>query len=163
MSDWVATILAGIVIAIGIAGVVVPLLPGLWLIWAAAFVYGLVTDFSAAAWIAMAIITALAVFGTAVVYYLPARKTGEMGMPHWGQAVVAACAVAGFFLIPVVGAFVGLAIGTLGVALIMERDVSDAFAKAWATLMAMVKGAAIQLLVALGMALVWGVWALSVV
>ena len=162
MTDWAATILIGIVIAIGIAGVILPILPGLWLIWVAALVYGLLVGFSVWGWLAMALLTLLAAVGTGIVYYLPARKTGEVGLPRWGQLVIAGFAVVGFFVIPIVGAFVGLAVGALLVALVVERDLGGALGKAWATLLEMLKGAAAQLGIALVMALVWGLWAVSV-
>ncbi len=163
MSDWAATILVGIVIAVGIAGVILPLLPGLWLIWGAALVYGLLVGFDPSAWLAMALITALAAVGTAVVYYLPAKKTSEIGIPRWGQLVVAGFAIVGFFVVPIVGAFLGLAVGALLVALVVTRSVGGAFGTAWATLFEMFKGVAAQLGIALLMAVVWGLWAFSVV
>lgn len=163
MTEWVATILVGIVIAVGIAGVILPLLPGLWLIWGAALIYGLLVGFGVSGWLAMAALTVLASLGTVVVYYLPARKTSEVGLPRWGQLLVAGFAIVGFFVVPIVGAFLGLAVGTLLAALVVERDVGDALGTAWATLLEMLKGAAVQLGVALLMAMVWGLWAFSVV
>ena len=163
MNAWIATILVGIVVAVGIAGVILPILPGLWLIWGAALVYGLLVGFGWAGWVAMVVLTVLALVGTGIVYYLPARKTSEAGVPRWGQLVIAAFAVVGFFVIPIIGAFVGLAVGALLVALVVERDVTDALGTAWATLVEMFKGAALQLGIALLMALVWGLWAFSVV
>lgn len=163
MNDWAATILVGIVIALGIAGVILPLLPGLWLIWGAALAYGFLVGFDRSAWLAMALITALAAIGTGVIYYMPAKKTSEMGIPRWGQLVVAGFAIAGFFVVPIVGAFLGLAVGALLVALVVERRIGDALGTAWATLFEMLKGAAAQLGIALLMAVVWGLWAFSVV
>ncbi len=162
MTDWAATILVGIVIAVGIAGVVLPVLPGLWLIWVAALVYGLLVGFDGWAWPAMVAITALAVAGTAIVYYLPAKKTGEAGIPGWGQLVIAACAIVGFFVIPIVGAIIGVVVGTLGVAVIVERDLRNAGSTAWSMLVEILKAAAIQLAIALAMAVVWGAWAFTV-
>ena len=111
----------------------------------------------------MAALTVLAAIGTAVVYYLPAKKTSEVGIPWWGQLLIAGFSIAGFFMVPIVGAFIGLAAGTLFVALVVERDVADALGTAWATLLEMLKGAAAQLGIALLMAVVWGLWAFSVV
>ncbi len=100
MTEWLVTILVGIVVAVGIAGVILPLLPGLWLIWGAGLVYGLIVGFGAAGWLAMAALTVLAVGGTAVVYYLPAKKTSEVGIPWWGQFLIAGFSIAGFFMVP---------------------------------------------------------------
>ena len=162
MTDWAATVLVGIVIAVGIAGVVLPVLPGLWLIWGAALVYGFLVGFNGWAWPAMVAMTALAVAGTATIYYLPAKKTGEIGIPGWGQLVIAATAIVGFFVIPIVGAVVGLVVGTLGVAVIVERDLRNAGSTAWSMLVEILKAAAIQLAIALAMAVVWGAWAFTV-
>ncbi len=162
MTDWAATVLVGIVIAVGIAGVVLPVLPGLWLIWGAALVYGFLVGFNGWAWPAMVAMTALAAAGTATIYYLPAKKTGEVGIPGWGQLVIAASAIVGFFVIPIVGAIVGLVVGTLGVAVIVERDLRNAGSTAWSMLVEILKAAAIQLAIALAMAVVWGAWAFTV-
>lgn len=163
MTDWAATILVGAAIAVGIAGVVLPVLPGLWLIWGAAVVYALVTGFDGWAWPALVAITALAVAGTAIIYYLPAKKSGEAGIPTWGQLVIAAAAVVGFFVIPIVGAIVGVVVATLVVAVLLEADLRNAGSTAWGMLMEMLKAAAIQLAIALAMAVVWGMWAFTVV
>ena len=162
MTDWLATVLVGILIAVGIAGVILPILPGLLLIWFAALFYGLIVGFGLAGWLAMAAITALAVIGTGIVYYLPARKTREVGFPRWGQFLVAGATVVGFFVVPVVGAVLGLVFGTLLVALAVERNLGDAWGTGWAMLIEILKSAAIQLSMALSMAVAWGLWALSV-
>lgn len=162
MTDWLATVVVGVVIAIGIAGVILPVLPGLWLIWGATLVYGLLVGFGISGWLAFAAITALAAIGTGIVYYLPARKTSEVGMPRWGQLVVAVCAVIGFFVLPIVGAIVGLVLGTLAVAVIVERNIAKAWSTAVTMLAETLKAAAIQLGIALLMAVVWGLWAVSV-
>ena len=162
MTDWLATVLVGILIAVGIAGVILPILPGLLLIWGAALFYGLMVGFGFAGWLAMAVITTLAVIGTGIVYYLPARKTRELGFARWGQLLVAGTTVVGFFVVPVVGAILGLVFGTLLVALVVERNVGDEWGTGWAMLIETLRSAAIQLGVALLMAVVWGLWALSV-
>lgn len=84
-------------------------------------------------------------------------------MPRWGQLLVAVAAVIGFFVIPIVGAIVGVIVATLFVALVVERDLGNAGSTAWAMLVAILKASAIQLAIALTMAVVWGLWALSVV
>ncbi len=162
MTDWLATVLAGILIAVGIAGVIVPILPGLLLIWGAALFYGLIVGFGFAGWLAMAVITALALIGTGIGYYLPARKTRAVGFPLWGQLLVVGATVVGFFVVPVIGAILGLVLGTLLVALAVERNLGEAWGTGWAMLIEMLKSAAIQLGMALFMAMAWGLWALSV-
>ncbi|GMQ84680.1 MAG: hypothetical protein BMS9Abin07_0244 [Acidimicrobiia bacterium] len=110
----------------------------------------------------MVTITSLAAVGTGIIYYLPARKAGEVGMPRWGQLVAAGGAIVGFFVIPIVGAIVGLVAGTLLVALIIHRDLGETLATTVTILVETLKAAAIQLALALTMAVVWSLWAFSV-
>ncbi len=76
--------------------------------------------------------------------------------------MLAGATLAVFFVVPVIGAILGLVFGTLLVALVVERNLGDAFGTGWAMLIEMLKSAAIQLGVALFMAVAWGLWALSV-
>jgi uncharacterized protein YqgC (DUF456 family) len=163
LTDWFATILVGITIAVGIAGVILPIFPGIWLIWGASLVYGLLVGFDVWGWLAMAAITGLAAIGTGIIYYLPAKKTGEVGMPGWGQLVVAGCAVVGFFIVPIVGAILGVIVGTLAVALVVEGHLGRSMGTASTMLIEILKASAIQLGIALLMAVIWGLWAVSVI
>jgi uncharacterized protein YqgC (DUF456 family) len=103
-------IVVGLAIGTGIVGVVVPVLPGALLAWAAiavwAFVVGGVT-----AWTVLGVAT-MAIGGAQVVKVLvPGRRLRDAGVPR--QSIVAGLvlAVAGFFLIPVVGFFIGFPLG----------------------------------------------------
>src|SRR3954468_16345922 len=109
MSD-LGNVLVGVAIAAGIAGVVLPVLPGALLVWAAIAVWAL----------AMGTATALAVLGVAtlviggaqvVKYLVPGRRLRNAGVPR--RSIVAGVVLAGvgFFVIPVVGFFVGFPLG----------------------------------------------------
>lgn len=109
MSD-LGLIIVGLAIGTGIVGVVVPVLPGALLAWAAIAVWALVVG-GVAAWTVLGVAT-LAIGGAQVVKVLvPGRRLRDAGVPR--QSIVAGLlvAVAGFFLIPVVGFFVGFPLG----------------------------------------------------
>ena len=157
-SDTALVVLVAIVMVIGVGGTVLPILPGLWLIWAAALGYGLFGGFGVVGWIAMALITGLAVAGTASGVYLPQRKAASIGVPWWGQLAALACAVAGFFIVPVVGAPLGFVVGILLVTLARERHVQGALTATWATLKSMLLASGLQFAVGLAMVALWVVW-----
>ena len=95
MSD-LGLIVVGLAIATGIVGVVVPVLPGALLAWAAIAVWALV-DGGAIAWAVLAVAT-LAIGGAQVVKVLvPGRRLRDAGVPR--QSIVAGLvlAVVGFF------------------------------------------------------------------
>jgi len=157
-SDTALVVLVAIVMVIGVGGTVLPILPGLWLIWAAALVYGLFDGFGVVGWATMALITGLAVAGTASGLYLPQRKAAAIGVPWWGQLTALVCAVAGFFIVPVVGAPLGFVVGILLVTLARERHFQGALAATWATLKSMLMASGLQFAVGLAMVAVWVLW-----
>jgi uncharacterized protein YqgC (DUF456 family) len=157
-SDTLLVVLVAIIMVIGVAGTILPILPGLWLIWAAALAYGLFGGFGIGGWIAMALITGLAAAGTASGVYLPQRRVASIGVPWWGQLTALVCAVAGFFIVPVVGAPLGFVVGILLVTLARERHVQGALAATWATLKAMLLASGLQFAVGLAMVALWVVW-----
>lgn len=154
--------LVAIVMVIGIAGTVLPILPGLWLIWGAALVYGLFAGFGTVGWIAMALITTAAAAGTALTVYLPQRETAAIGIPLWGQVLALAAAVAGFFLIPVVGAPVGFAVGIFAAATFREQSLGAAVGATKSTLKAMLIASGLQLAAGIAMFAVWIAWVWAV-
>ena len=157
-SDTLLVVLVAIVMVIGVAGTVLPILPGLWVIWAAAVAYGLFAGFSIGGWIALALITALAVAGTASGVYLPQRKAASIGVPWWGQVVALGCAVAGLFVVPVIGAPLGFVVGILLVTLVRDRHFPGALEATWATLKSLLLASGLQFAVGLAMVALWVVW-----
>lgn len=151
----------GVVIAIGIVGTVVPVVPGLWMIWAACLVYGLLSGFTTVGWAAMIAITTIAAVAMAAGFVLPQRGAAGAGVSRVGQLVALVLAVVGFFAIPVIGAPVGFALGILAAALIQARNVATAWAMTVATLKAMLLASGVQLAAGLAMALVWAGWVVA--
>ena len=157
-SDTLLVVLVAIVMVIGVAGTVLPILPGLWVVWAAALAYGLFGGFGVVGWIAFALITALAAAGTASGVYLPQRRAASIGVPWWGQLVALGCAVAGFFIVPVIGAPLGFVLGILLVTLARERHFQGALAATRATLKSMLLASGRQFAAGLAMVALWVVW-----
>jgi uncharacterized protein len=100
-------VLVGLAIVVGLVGVVVPVLPGALLVWAAILVWALFTQ-TVVAWGVLAVAT-LCVAGVQVVkYVVPDRRLREAGVPRSSIVVGGLLALIGFFVIPVIGLFVGV-------------------------------------------------------
>ena len=124
-----AVVVAGLVMAAGLAGTLVPFLPGLPLIWVAALGYGLAEGFGVGGWIAMAAISALMGAGVLAKIVLPKRRAEATGAPRSTIIAGGIGGVIGFFVIP----FVGLPLGAVaGVLLAEQRRTSD-WHSAWAS------------------------------
>jgi uncharacterized protein YqgC (DUF456 family) len=103
-------VLVGVAILIGLVGIVVIVLPGLLLVWAAVAVWALV-ERTGVAWGVLGFATVLVAIGTVAKYVLPGRRMRDAGVP--GRSILAGVAlgIVGFFVIPVVGLLIGFVLG----------------------------------------------------
>jgi uncharacterized protein YqgC (DUF456 family) len=104
------TVLAAVLVVVGIVGIVVPILPGLVLVVAGVAVWA-VSRADAVAWIVLGIVVAIVLVGSVVKYLVPGRRLRDSGVPGRTIALGAVLGVVGFFVIPVVGLFIGFVLG----------------------------------------------------
>ena len=106
------TLLVGLVMLVGLAGVVVPVLPGTALVLAAGVAWAwFVADGGAARWVVVGVMAALFVAGLVLKYALPGRRLkGEL--PRRTLVAAGVGAAAGFVLLPPLGLLVGGVAGT---------------------------------------------------
>lgn len=103
-------IVVAVVIAVGIAGIIVPVLPGTVLVLGAILVWALEIGTSTG-WVVFSVATVLLAGGTVVKYLVPGRRLKASGVPNRTLLVGALLAFVGFFVIPVVGLFIGFVLG----------------------------------------------------
>jgi uncharacterized protein len=155
-------VLVGLIMLVGLVGIVVPLLPGLVLIWAAVLVWALAAQ-TTAGWLVLGIATALAITGMLLQYLLPGRRMAAAGVTTSSTVAGVGLGIVGFFVIPVVGAFLGFVLGVY----LAERIKLGAGAGAWLStkhaLKAIALSMGIELLTGLAVVTTWliGVTALT--
>ena len=103
-------ILVAVAIAVGVAGIIVPVLPGTILVLGAILVWALEVG-TTTAWLVMAFATTFLVLGTVVKYLVPGRQLKSSGVPNRTLLVGALLAFVGFFVVPVIGMFIGFVLG----------------------------------------------------
>jgi uncharacterized protein YqgC (DUF456 family) len=139
---------------IGLIGIVIPLLPGLLLVWGAVLLWAIEAQ-SRVGWLILGIATVLALCGSLLQYLLPGRRMARAGVTTSSIVVGAALAVVGFFVIPVLGAFLGFPLGIY----LAERVKLGSHARAWPStkqaLKAIVLSVGIELLTGLAIATTW--------
>jgi uncharacterized protein len=106
---WVE-VLCALVIAVGLVGIVVPVLPGSILVLGAVLLWAWDTG-GATAWSLFAVAALLLVAGSVVKYLVPQRRLRTVGVPTSTQLAGAVLGVVGFFVVPVVGLFLGFVLG----------------------------------------------------
>jgi uncharacterized protein len=147
-------VIVGLVVVVGLVGIIVPVLPGLLLVWAAVAVWCTERQ-DATGWIVLAVVTALALAGGALKYLLPGRRMRTQGVPTLTMVAGGALGLVGFFVVPVVGLFLGFVLGVY----LAERRRLRQHDAAWASTIVALKAAGwsmvIELLTGLLIAATW--------
>ncbi|PWR07851.1 DUF456 domain-containing protein [Micromonospora acroterricola] len=101
------TVLAGLAILAGLAGVVVPGLPALPLCWGGVLIWAVFGGAGVGRWAVLAAATLVVAGGTVVKYAWPGRNLKRTGVPTSSLLAGGLLGLVGFFVIPVVGAVLG--------------------------------------------------------
>lgn len=147
--------LVGLVMVVGVVGVLVPVLPGLALVWGAGLVWVWLDGAGAARVTVGVLLTGLLAMGTVARFALPARHIGGARAPRSTLLLGALGATVGFFLIPVVG----LVVGGVGAVFLAELARLRHPRPAWEATVVVLRAVGIGLLVELATAvLMLGTW-----
>lgn len=151
-------VLVALAIAVGLVGILVPVLPGTVLVLAAILVWA-VDVASTAGWVVFAVATTLLAAGQVVKYAVPGRRLKDAGVPSSALWAGAGLGIVGFFVVPVVGLFLGF---VLGVYLVETRRVGSA--AAWPSTIHALKAVGLSILIELAAAMAAAVtWIAGVV
>lgn len=134
-------LLIAALIAVGIAGILVPVLPGSILVIGAILAWTLEIG-SPRAWVVFAIAATFVVAGTVVKYALPGRRLKASGVPTSTMMAGAALGFVGFFVVPVIGLLLGF---LLGVYLAERRRVGSTLA--WPSTQAALRAVGVSILI----------------
>jgi uncharacterized protein YqgC (DUF456 family) len=154
MSPWLEIAVA-VALAVGVVGLVVPVLPGLILMWGAVGVWALLDGGGAWRWATFGVVTVLAIVGTVAALTLSGRKATDAGAPWWALLMAVVGAVVGFVMIPLVGIVVGGIAGLWLAELIRLRDPRLAWDTTWAALQGYGLGTVVQMVAGIAIILVW--------
>jgi uncharacterized protein len=143
------TVLAALLIVIGIVGLVIPVLPGLVLTVLGVLVWALGRG-DATGWTIFGICAVVAVIGWVLQYAIPGKRMKSAGVPTRTLLAGAVCAIVGFFVIPVLGLFVGFVVGVF---LMEQLRLSDS-AAAWTQTKVALKGVLLSIGIELVAALI---------
>ena len=103
-------VLVALAIAVGLVGVIIPVLPGSLLVLGAILVWAwdLATS---TAWIVFAVAAVFIGLGAIVKYVVPGRRLKDNGIPTSTLLLGGVLGVIGFFVVPVIGLLIGFALG----------------------------------------------------
>jgi uncharacterized protein len=153
----VVVALALVVMVVGLVGVVVPVLPGLLLVWVASAGTMLYLGTDAAGWAVAGLLTVLFALGSGATIWLPARQGRRGGVPMRSLLAALLGAVVGFVVIPVVGFLIGAFVGLLLGEQRRHGDWQAATASVGQVLRAYGVGIVVELVVGVTMIAAWSI------
>ncbi|MDQ0862491.1 DUF456 domain-containing protein [Arthrobacter globiformis] len=159
-AQTLVTVLCGLAILVGVAGTVIPVLPGSFLIGLSLLAWAVWGGEGATGWVVFAVGMVFVLAGMAASAFLAGRKLKEHRIPNRSVAVGVVLGIAGMFVIPVVGLFVGFAAGLLLSEVQRTRSFRAALTSSWAALKATGLGMLVEFGLACLAASTWvvGVW-----
>jgi uncharacterized protein YqgC (DUF456 family) len=156
--NTVETLLVAVVIAVGLIGILVPLVPGSILVFAAIAVWAFVEG-TTVAWVTLGVATAILAAALLVKYLWPMKRMRSADVGTWTLLAGGVLGIIGFFVVPVVGLVLGFVLGVYLAELALRRDNR----LAWASTVHAIKGVALSVGVELaGALLATVVWVVAV-
>ena len=148
-----------LVMLVGLFGLVIPIFPGIVVIWAAALVYGLVQGFGTLGGWLFAAITVLALVGVVVDNIAMSAGARKGGAAWWSIALSIVAALAGTYFFPPLGGLVLAPVVLLAAEYLRQKDLATAWEAAKGYLIGC--GWAFVVRFALGVVMIglWAYWA----
>jgi len=154
-------VLTLMVMLVGLFGLVVPIFPGMIVIWLAALGYGVVTGFTTLGWVLFVLLTVLMITGATIDNVLMSARAHKEGAAWFSIALGMLAGILGTIIFPPFGGLIAAPLVVWLLEYLRQRDVR----KALATLrgLAIGWGASFVVRFMLGLAMIglWLVWAIN--
>ena len=148
-------LLIAIIMAIGIIGTVIPLIPGLTLVWFAGAIWAYFDGGDGTRMWLLALMTLFAVIGFAAQFLLPAAAVKSDSPPRNTLLVGGLFGLIGFFIVPIIGAPIGFMAGVYASYLANNGDSVAAWESTIRTAIAFGWALLVQVFCSVAIALTW--------
>lgn len=155
-SLWVLVL----IFAVGLMGIVFPVLPGLLICLGAVLVWAIDVG-GTRAWVAFGVAALIYVVGVVLQLTIPGRKMKAEGVGGWTILLGLVAAVVGFFVVPVVGAPLFFVLGVFLVEYSRYRERDRAWAATKSAVRGVLRSIGVELATAMAIAVTWTIGILS--
>ena len=150
----VGVVLVALVIAVGLVGIIVPILPGGILVIGAIGVWAFVEN-TTVSWVVFGIAAALFAGSQVIKYTWPVKRMRAADVRTLVLVVGGIAGVVGFFVIPVIGLLIGFVLGVFAAELSIRGDATRAWASTWHALKGVALSVGVELSGALLATIAW--------
>jgi uncharacterized protein YqgC (DUF456 family) len=150
-------------VMMGVGLLVIPILPGLVIIWVSALGYGIAAGFGVLGWVMFTVITGLMLAGSILDNVLIGAQAHKEGAPWWVILIAMASAIIGSFIIPIpiVGGILAALLVLFLVQWMRLKDTSKALASMRGMLVGCGWAVVFRVIIGLVMIGLWLIWAWS--
>ncbi len=115
MDVWTVLVFIGtlLIMLVGLAGVILPVIPGVPIIWLGAFLYGLFTGFEEINWNVLGVFAILTGFTMVLDYVANLYGAKKMGATRWGILGALFGMLVGLFAGGLIGLLIGSFVGAV--------------------------------------------------
>lgn len=154
----IGLLIVGLVILAGLIGIVLPVLPGVILVLGA-ILYWAAQVGTTTAWTVFSAAAAVIAVTQVAKYVLPGRRLAASGVPHSTVLAGAVVGIVGFFVVPVIGLFLGFVLGVYAA----ELQRLGSHASAWPSTKVALRAVGLSLAIEmLGGLVAAGIWLTAV-
>ena len=150
----VGVVLVALVIAVGLVGIIVPILPGGILVIGAIGVWAFIEN-TAVSWVVFGVAAALFAVSQVIKYTWPVKRMRAADVRTSVLVVGGIAGVVGFFVIPVIGLLIGFVLGVFAAELSIRGDDTRAWASTWHALKGVALSVGVELSGALLATIAW--------
>ncbi len=146
---------------VGLFGLIIPIFPGITVIWLAAIIYGAVTGFTTLGWVLIVVISILAIAGMTVDNILMNAKAHKEGAA-WSTLVLGMLGgLLGTVFFPPIGGLIGAPLVVFLVEYLRQRDIHRALTTLRGLLIGWGASFVVRFFIGLAMIGLWLVWVLN--
>ncbi len=154
---WITLVIMGV----GLFGLIVPIFPGITVIWLAALGYGVVHRFTTLGWVLFGVITVLFIGGVTIDNILMGAKAHKEGAAWSSLALGMLAGILGTIFLPPLGGIIAAPISVLLMEYFRQRDIHKALASLRGLAIGWGASFIVRFLIGLVMIGVWLVWTLA--
>lgn len=123
-----------LVMVTGLVGLILPIFPGLVVIWLACLGYGILEGFSTLGWVIISLVTLLMIAGSLIDNVIMTQQAHEYGAAWYSILIAMLFGIVGSFLLPVIGGLLGALLALFLVEWLRHRNWRTAFTstRGWA-------------------------------
>jgi len=151
MGEIIILILSIVLMVVGLAGVVLPFVPGIPLVWLGLFIFAAVTGFKTISLLVVIIFLILTIALTALDFLAPLWGAKKYQASKWGILGSFLGAIVGIFIFGIGGIILGPFLGAFAGELIAGRGRQQAFKSAVGAFLGFILGTLVRLIIALVM------------